>query len=120
MLYKTISASVFGIDAYPVQVEVDVGSAYLKDFHVVGLPDNAVKESRERVKAAMRNCGFEFPYDQGIYLRRRNFYMVSTFLMARRANGAVASRSRIPAPRSDARAAWQAWPPARTARPVAW
>jgi len=66
MLYKTISASVFGIDAYPVQVEVDVGSAYLKDFHVVGLPDNAVKESRERVKAAMRNCGFEFPYDQGI------------------------------------------------------
>jgi magnesium chelatase family protein len=66
MLFKTISASVYGIDAYLVEVEVDVGSAYMKDFNVVGLPDNAVKESRERIKAAMRNCGYEFPYGQGV------------------------------------------------------
>jgi magnesium chelatase family protein len=66
MLFKTISASVYGIDAYPVEVEVDVGSAYMKDFNVVGLPDNAVKESREHIKSALRNCGFEFPYGQGV------------------------------------------------------
>ena len=66
MLFKTISASVYGIDAHPVEVEVDVGSAYMKDFNVVGLPDNAVKESRERIKSALHNCGFEFPYGQGV------------------------------------------------------
>ena len=66
MLFKTISASVYGIDAYLVEVEVDVGSARMQDFNVVGLPDNAVKESRERIKSALRNCGFEFPYGQGI------------------------------------------------------
>jgi Subunit ChlI of Mg-chelatase len=59
MLFKTISASVYGIDAYFVEVEVDVGSARMQDFNVVGLPDNAVKESRERIKSALRNCGFE-------------------------------------------------------------
>jgi magnesium chelatase family protein len=66
MLFKTISASVYGIDAYLVEVEVDVGSARMQDFNVVGLPDNAVKESRERIKSALRNCGYEFPYGQGV------------------------------------------------------
>ena len=66
MLFKTISASVYGIDAYLVEVEVDVGSARMTDFNVVGLPDNAVKESRERIKSALRNCGFEFPHGQGV------------------------------------------------------
>jgi magnesium chelatase family protein len=66
MLFKTISASVYGIDASLVEVEVDVGSARMQDFNVVGLPDNAVKESRERIKSALRNCGFEFPYGQGV------------------------------------------------------
>ena len=66
MLFKTQSASVYGIDAYRVEVEVDVGSAKMTDFNVVGLPDNAVKESRERIKSAMRNCGFEFPHGQGV------------------------------------------------------
>ena len=50
MLFKTLSASVYGIDAYLVEVEVDVGSARMTDFNVAGLPDNAVKESRERIK----------------------------------------------------------------------
>src|SRR2546425_821067 len=66
MLFKTLSASVYGIDAYLVQVEVDVGSARMQDFNVVGLPDNAVQESRERIKSALRNCGYEFPYGQGV------------------------------------------------------
>jgi len=66
MLFKTVSAAVYGIDAYLVEVEVDVGSARMQDFNVVGLPDNAVKESRERIKSALRNCGFEFPHGQGV------------------------------------------------------
>jgi len=66
MLFKTISAAVYGIDAYLVEVEVDVGSARMQDFNVVGLPDNAVKESRERIKSALKNCGYEFPHGQGV------------------------------------------------------
>lgn len=62
MLYKTLSAAVYGIDAYLVEVEVDVGSAGVQSqFNVVGLPDIAVKESRERIKAALKNAGFDFP-----------------------------------------------------------
>jgi magnesium chelatase family protein len=49
-----------------VEVEVDVGSARVEDFNVVGLPDNAVKESRERIKSALRNCGFGFLYRQEV------------------------------------------------------
>ncbi len=66
MLYKTLSAAVYGIDAYLVEVEVDVGSGRLGDFTVVGLPDIAVKESRERIKAALKNCGFDFPSPQSV------------------------------------------------------
>jgi magnesium chelatase family protein len=61
MHFKDFSAAVFGIDAYLVEVEVDVGSSRLGDFNVVGLPDIAVKESRERIKAALKNCGHDFP-----------------------------------------------------------
>src|SRR6478736_5657645 len=49
-----------GISARPVRVEVDVHRG-LPAFSVVGLPDAAVREARERVRAAMANCGFEFP-----------------------------------------------------------
>jgi magnesium chelatase family protein len=66
MLFKALSAAVFGIDAYMVEVEVDVGSGRMGDFNVVGLPDIAVKESRERIKAALKNCGFDFPAPQGV------------------------------------------------------
>jgi predicted ATPase with chaperone activity len=55
-------------DAYLVEVEVDGGSARMSDFNVVGLPDNAVKESRERIKSALRTCGFEFPHGQGVII----------------------------------------------------
>jgi magnesium chelatase family protein len=64
MLFKTFSAAVFGIDAYLVEVEVDIGPGFQGCFSVVGLPDIAVKESRERIKSAVRNCGFDFPFSQ--------------------------------------------------------
>jgi magnesium chelatase family protein len=63
MLFKTFSASVFGIDAYPVEVEVDI-SAGMPDFTTVGLPDAAVRESRERIRSAIKNCGLEFPFQK--------------------------------------------------------
>jgi magnesium chelatase family protein len=66
MLFKALSAAVFGIDAYLVEVEVDVGSGRMGDFNVVGLPDIAVKESRERIKSAVKNCGFDFPAPQSV------------------------------------------------------
>ncbi|MFC1699911.1 YifB family Mg chelatase-like AAA ATPase [Candidatus Omnitrophota bacterium] len=60
MLAKVSSSTVIGIEAIDVTVEVDV-SGGLPGFAMVGLPDPAVKESINRVKAAIRNCGFEFP-----------------------------------------------------------
>jgi len=54
------SAAVLGVDAYPVHVEVDV-SFGLPAFTMVGLPDASVRESRDRVRAAIRNSGFPFP-----------------------------------------------------------
>jgi magnesium chelatase family protein len=54
------SAAVFGVDAYPVHIEVDV-SFGLPHFTMVGLPDATVRESRDRVRAAIRNSGFEYP-----------------------------------------------------------
>jgi magnesium chelatase family protein len=61
MLSRVISASLLGIDAHPVEVEVDIASRGLPHFSVVGLPDAAVKESRDRVRAALKNIGFNFP-----------------------------------------------------------
>ena len=60
MLASLRSAAVFGIDAYSVQIEVDV-SFGLPHFTMVGLPDATVRESRDRVRSAIRNSGFEFP-----------------------------------------------------------
>lgn len=60
MLATITSSAVFGIDSYLVQVEVDV-SSQLPAFTTVGLPEAAVKESKERVTAAIKNAGFMFP-----------------------------------------------------------
>jgi hypothetical protein len=59
MLYKTLSAAVYGVDASIIEVEVDVsGIKTMEDhFHTVGLPDAAVRESRDRARAALKNCG---------------------------------------------------------------
>jgi len=64
MLSKILSASVVGIDAHPVDVEVDIASRGLPHFSMVGLPDAAVKESKDRVRAALKNVGFNFPLKQ--------------------------------------------------------
>ena len=63
MLFRTLSASVFGIDSTLVEVEVDTSPSVRMEpqFSTVGLPDAAVRESRERLKAAMRNCGYDPP-----------------------------------------------------------
>ena len=60
MLAKSTTCAVVGLDGYIVQVEVDI-SPGLPAFTVVGLPDTAVQEARERVRAAIRNSGGEFP-----------------------------------------------------------
>jgi magnesium chelatase family protein len=63
MLFKTLSAAVYGIDANIIEVEVDVSGASLEkdNFTTVGLPDAAVRESRERIRAALKNCGYDIP-----------------------------------------------------------
>ncbi|MGE5843246.1 MAG: magnesium chelatase domain-containing protein, partial [Deltaproteobacteria bacterium] len=63
MLAKVLSSAVMGIDAYVVEVEVDISQG-LPSFSTVGLPEGAVRESKERVKAAVKNAGFHFPSDR--------------------------------------------------------
>ncbi len=61
MLAKVISAAVVGLDAVPIEVEVDIASQGLPSFTIVGLPDKAVEEARERVRSAIKNNGADFP-----------------------------------------------------------
>ena len=62
MLYKTLSAAVYGIDASIIEVEVDISGVKTSEdhFHTVGLPDAAVRESRDRVRAALRTADMTF------------------------------------------------------------
>lgn len=57
---KILSATTVGLDSYPVEVEVDIGAG-LPSFTIVGLPDKAIDESKERIRAAIKNCGVQFP-----------------------------------------------------------
>src|SRR3954469_18666783 len=63
MLYKTLSAAVYGIDANLIEVEVDVTGIVSgqEQFATVGLPDATVRESRQRVQSALKNCGYDIP-----------------------------------------------------------
>jgi len=61
MSSKILSAACVGLDANLVEVEADTGGGQLGSFAVVGLPDLAVQESRERVRSAIKNSGFDFP-----------------------------------------------------------
>lgn len=61
MLFKTRTGAVYGIEARPVEVEVNISPGGNGDFKIVGLPDSAIRESRPRIRAAVRNSGFEFP-----------------------------------------------------------
>lgn len=60
MYGKVVSACLHGIDGKLVEVEVDLSNG-LPQMNIVGLPDSAIKESMERVRAAIKNCGFTFP-----------------------------------------------------------
>ncbi len=60
MLAKVNSAALYGIDALRVQVEIDLASG-LPQLATVGLPEGAVKESKDRIRAAVKNCGYTFP-----------------------------------------------------------
>jgi magnesium chelatase family protein len=60
MIAKIISGGLVGIDAYVIEVEVDLALG-LPVFATVGLPDGAVKESKDRVKSAIKNSGYDFP-----------------------------------------------------------
>jgi len=61
MLAKVNSAAVIGLDAVPIEVEVDIASQGLPSFTIVGLPNKAVEEARERVRSAIKNVGCDFP-----------------------------------------------------------
>jgi magnesium chelatase family protein len=63
---KTQSAAVCGIDANIIAVEVDVSPTRSQEenFQTVGLPDAAVRESQQRIRAALRNCSYEVPITQ--------------------------------------------------------
>ena len=60
MLAKVNSMAVVGLESYPVEVEVDIGQG-LPALNIVGLPDKSVEESKERVRAAIKNSGAKFP-----------------------------------------------------------
>jgi magnesium chelatase family protein len=69
MLFRTLSAAVYGIDADLVDIEVDLTHSrgeveQSSSVTIVGLPDAAVRESRERIRAAMQNCGYFFPFQK--------------------------------------------------------
>ena len=63
MLAKVFSSAVIGIEAYIVEVEVDISQG-LPSFSTVGLPEGAVRESKERVKTSIKNSGYRFPSDR--------------------------------------------------------
>ena len=60
MACRVMSLGLQGVSGYLVTTEVDL-SGGLPNFDIVGLPDTAVKEARDRVRAAIKNCGFSFP-----------------------------------------------------------
>ncbi len=65
MLAKVVSCAIVGLEAELIEVEVDIIRGY-PNFAIVGLPDAAVRESRDRVHAAIKNSGLQFPGNQRI------------------------------------------------------
>ena len=61
MFAQTFGSTTLGINGQLISVEIDIANG-IPGFDIVGLPDAAVRESRERVRAAIKNAGFEFPY----------------------------------------------------------
>ena len=79
MLAFTRSVGLVGINAFQVDVEVDITRG-LPTFTIVGLPDNAVKESRERVQAAIGNTGFSLPSKKLTILKIFFIFLVDVFV----------------------------------------
>jgi magnesium chelatase family protein len=63
MIAKVLSAAIYGISAYPVDIEVDISNG-LPQMNIVGLPDQSIKESKERIRSAIKNSGYSFPGDR--------------------------------------------------------
>jgi len=61
MLAKVLSGAAVGLESVPVEVEVDIAPKSLPSFSIVGLPGKAVEEAKERIRAAIKNSGAEFP-----------------------------------------------------------
>ncbi len=67
MLAKVISGATIGLDSKIVEVEVDLSFGF-PTFEIIGLPDKAIKESKERIKLAIKNSGFKFPSDKKLVI----------------------------------------------------
>src|SRR3989338_4500036 len=61
MLAKVLSGATVGLNSIPITVEVDISAQSLPSFTIVGLPSKSVEESKERVRAAIKNSGAELP-----------------------------------------------------------
>jgi len=84
MLAKTYSFGINGLDAYLITIEVHVAGG-LPQTVVVGLPDNAIKESKERLRAAVKNSGYDFPNQRTIIslapadIKKKALHSISLF-----------------------------------------
>ena len=67
MITKVFSAALWGLDAHKIEVEVDLAQGF-PGFHIIGLADIAVQESRERIRSALRNCKITFPYSKKLVI----------------------------------------------------
>jgi len=63
LLAKVHSCTLSGISGIPLEIEIDIADG-LPAFDIIGLPDASVREAKERVRAAIRNSGFSFPYSR--------------------------------------------------------
>lgn len=61
MLARVFSGATVGLESVPIEVEVDISTSGLPTFNIVGLPDKAVEEAKERVRSALKNSGLDFP-----------------------------------------------------------
>ena len=101
MLAVITCATIVGIDAIPIQVEVDI-SPGLPGFAMVGLPENTVKEARVRVQAALGNCGYSFPAGRiTVNLAPANLRKEGTGFDLAIALGILAAQSLIPKERLE-------------------
>ena len=114
MLAKVFSGAVIGLEAVPIEVEVDIANQGLPSFTIVGLPDKAVEEAKERVRSAIRNTGANCPA-RGITInlapadlpKEGPSYDLPIALGILLASGAFsAGRKRFVSPFSFARSAW--------------